>query len=77
MEGASNYVIWKIRTLVVLEEYDLEAYIKSVVVVPVNNDQKKKCKDEQEKVKRYILNGVRDHVVSHLQGVVVEFVWAA
>eukprot|EP00253_Pinus_taeda_P002906 PITA_02906 len=44
LDRASNYVIWKIRILVVLEEYDLEAYVKSVVVIPVNNDQKKKYK---------------------------------
>ena len=46
LEGASNYVIWKTRILAVLEEYDLEAYIKSVMVVPAGNDQKKKYKVE-------------------------------
>lgn len=68
LDGASNYVIWKTKILVVLEEYDLEAYVKSVVDVPVDNDQKKKYKAKQGKAKRLILNGVRDHVVSHLQG---------
>ena len=68
LEGASNQVIWKTRILVVLEEYDLEAYIKSVVVVLADNDQKKKYKAKQGKVKRFILDGVRDHVVSHLRG---------
>ena len=68
LEGASNYVIWKTRILVVLEEYDLEAYVKSVVVVPTENDQRKKYKVEQGKAKGLILDGVRDHVVSHLQG---------
>jgi len=46
LDGVSNYVIWKTKILVVLEEYYLEAYIKSVVVVPVDNDQKKKYKAE-------------------------------
>ena len=41
LDGASNYVIWKTRILVV-EECDLEAYVKRVVVVPANNDQRKK-----------------------------------
>ena len=31
LDGASNNVIWKTRILVVLEEYDLEDYVKSVV----------------------------------------------
>ena len=59
--------IWKTRILVVLKEYNLKDYVKSVVVVPTDNDQKK-YKAEQGKAKRLILNGVRDHVVSHLQG---------
>ena len=38
LECASNYVIWKTRILAVLEEYDLKAYVKSVMVVPADND---------------------------------------
>ena len=68
LEGASNYVIWKTRILAVLEVYDLEAYVKIVVVDLTDNDQRKKYKAEQGKAKRLILDGVRDHVVSHLQG---------
>jgi len=64
LEGVSNYVIWKTRILVVLEEYDLEAYVKSVVVA--DNDERKKYKAEQGKVKRLILDGVQYHVDSHL-----------
>jgi len=68
LDEASNYVIWKTKILAVLEEYDLEANANSVVAVLVDNYQKKKYKAEQGKAKRLILDGVRDHVVSHLQG---------
>ena len=68
LDETSNYVIWKTRILVVLEEYDLEAYVKSLVVVLVENDQKKKYKPEKGMEKMLILDGVRDHVASHLQG---------
>ena len=51
-----------------MEEYGLEAYVKSVVAVLVDNDQKKKYKVEQGKAKRLTLEGVRDHVVSPLAG---------
>lgn len=68
MEGASNHVIWNTRSIAILEEYDLEAYVNSLVVVPTDNDQKKKYKAKQGKAKRLILNGVQDHVVAHLQG---------
>ena len=67
LDAASNYVIWKTRILVVLQEYDLEEYVNSVVVVPAN-DQKNKYKAKQGKARRLIIDGVRDHVVSHLQG---------
>jgi len=46
LEGTSNYVIWMTKILAVLEEYDLEAHVKSVVAVPADNDQKKKYKVE-------------------------------
>lgn len=65
LEGAFNYVMWKTRILVFLE-YNLKAYVKSVVVVLIENDQRKKCKAKQGKAKRLILDGVRHHVVSHL-----------
>ena len=44
LEGASNYVVWKTRILDVLEEYDLEVHVKSVVAVPTDNVQKYKAK---------------------------------
>ena len=65
LEGASNYVIWKTKILAVLEEYDLEAYANSVVAVIADNDQKK-YKGKEGKATRLILDGVGDHVVSHL-----------
>ena len=68
LDGAYNYAIWKTKILVVLEEYDLEAYVKSDIVVPADNDQKKKYKADQGKAKRFNLDGLRDHVLSHLQG---------
>jgi len=51
-----------------LEEYDLKAYVTSVVVVLIDNDEKKKYKAKQGEAYRLILDGVRDRVVSHLQG---------
>ena len=51
-----------------MEEYDLGVYVNSVVVFLAHNDQKKKYNANQGKENRFILDGVRDHVVSHLQG---------
>lgn len=41
-EGASNYVIWKVRISCLLDEHDLKTYVDSVVVVPADSDPLKK-----------------------------------
>lgn len=66
LDRASNYVIWKARISYLLDEHDLKTYIDSVVDVPVDVDPLKKYKKEMAKSKRLILDGVRDHVVSHI-----------
>lgn len=48
-----------------LDEYDLKAYVDNVVAVPQGVDQLKEYRKEMAKVKRLILDGVRDHIVSH------------
>jgi len=59
-------VIWKAKISCLLDEYDLKAYIDSVVVVLEHANPLKAHKKEMEKEKRLILKGVRDHVVSHI-----------
>ena len=68
LEGASNYVIWKAGISCLLDEHDLKTYIDSVVVVPADADPLKKYRKEMAKAKRLILDGVRDHMVSHIDG---------
>ena len=61
-------MIWKARISCLLDEYDLKTYIDSVVAVPAYIDPLKTYKKEMAKAKRLILDGVRDHVVSHIDG---------
>ena len=68
MEGSSNYVIWKERIQFLLDEYDLKTFVVNVVVVPTGPDQLKKYKSDMAKAKRLILDGVKDHIVSHVAG---------
>ena len=68
LEGSSNYVIWKERIKFLLDEYDLVAFVDNVVDVPTNSDQNKKYKSNMAKAKRLILDGVKDHIVSHIAG---------
>lgn len=66
LEDASNFVIWKVRMLFLLDEYGLKAYVDNVVAVLQDADQLKEYKKEMGKAKRLILDGVRDHIVSHI-----------
>ena len=49
-----------------LNEYGLKAYVENVVAVPQHVNQLKEYKKELVKVKQMILDGVRDHLVSHV-----------
>lgn len=68
LDGASNYVIWKAKISYVLDKHDLKMSVNSVVVVPVDANSLKRYNAEMAKTKRIILDGVRDHVVSHIAG---------
>lgn len=66
LDGDSNFVIWKARISYLLDEHDLKMYVSIVVVVHVDANPLKKYKDDMVKTKRIVLDGVRDHVVSHI-----------
>ena len=68
LEGSSNYVIWKERIQFLLDEFDLKTFVANVVVVPKNPDQLMKYKTNMAKCKRLILDGINDHIVSHVAG---------
>lgn len=68
MDDSSNHVIWKAKISCLLDEYDLKAYISNVVAVSTDPGQLKAYKKEMAKAKRLILDGFRDHVVSHIAG---------
>ena len=58
LEGASNYVVLKARISFLLDEHDLKAFINNAVVVPADPDPLKAYKNDMEKAKRLILDGV-------------------
>jgi hypothetical protein len=70
LEGSSNYIAWKDRMEAVLEDNGLKDYIDIDVPKPDATDtanldawQKKVAK-----VRRILLEGVQDHIVSSLHG---------
>jgi hypothetical protein len=70
LEGSSNYIAWKDMMEVVLEDNGLKEFIDKDVPKPdvadtTNLDAWKK---KVEKVRRILLEGVRDQIVSNLHG---------
>jgi hypothetical protein len=70
LEGSSNYIVWKDRMEAVLEDNGLKGHIDNDVPKPDATDtanidawQKKVAK-----VRRILLEGVQDHIVSSLHG---------
>jgi len=49
-----------------LNEYGLKAYIDNVVAVPQDADQLKEYRKDMAWAKWFILDGVQEHIVSHI-----------
>ena len=80
IEGSSNYIAWKDRMEVVLEDNGLKEFIDSDVPKPISADvavldawQKKVAR-----ARRILLEGVKDYIVSSLHGKATPFaMWKA
>jgi hypothetical protein len=70
LEGSSNYIAWKDRMEAVLEDNGLKEYIDKDVPKPDATDTANldAWKKKVAKVRRILLEGVRDHIVSNIHG---------
>ena len=63
LEGAENFIAWKYRVIPILEEHDLEGYIKDEVKEPEGDEAKSKHKKDMIKYKRIIIDSIKDHSI--------------
>ena len=63
LEGAENFRAWKYRVMLILEEHDLEGYIKEEFQEPKGDEDKLKNKKDMIKAKRTILDSIKDHLI--------------
>ena len=70
LEGSLNYIAWKDRMEVVLEDNGLKEFIDQEIqkLASTNAQELAEWKKCVAKVRRIILEGVRDHIVSSLHG---------
>lgn len=66
LDGASNFGVWKARISLLLEENGIKEYFTIVVTVPTDPILLATYKKEDAKARRIILDGFKDHIVSHI-----------
>ena len=67
-DGNSNYITWKDYMKAVLEDNDIKDFIDQEVPKPIDAIQLAEWKKCVGRLRRILLEGVRDHIVSSLHG---------
>ena len=66
LEGDENFQAWKYRVLLILEEHDLEDYVREEVVDPKGDEDKAKHKKNLVKDKRIIPISIKYHLIPYV-----------
>jgi hypothetical protein len=65
LEGADNFRAWKYRVMLILEENNLEYFVKEVTE-PEEDVAKERYKKSLVKAKRIIADSIKDHLIPHV-----------
>jgi len=68
LEGSSNYIAWKDRMEVVLDDNGLKEFIEDEVPKPTDAAHIEAWQKKTTKCQRILLEGMKDHIVSSLHG---------
>jgi len=68
LEDSSNYIAWKDRMEVVLDDNGLKEFIEVDIPKPTDAAQVRDWQKKTAKCRRTPLEGVSDHIVSNLHG---------
>ena len=63
LEGYEKFIAWKYRIILILEENDLEGFIKEEVAEPEEAEAKSKYKKDMIKAKRIIFDSTKDNFI--------------
>jgi hypothetical protein len=66
MEGYGNFISWKHRLQMILDENDLLEHVTEGVPKPEEEEQKTKHKKNEKKAKRIVSDSVKDHLIPHI-----------
>jgi len=66
LDEAFNFVVWKARILSILDRYRIKDFTLKIIAIPIDPAENEKYEEAMAKAKCIILDGVKDHVVSHI-----------
>jgi hypothetical protein len=66
LEGSGNFISWKYRLQMILDENDLLEHVTLDVPKPEEEEKKTKNKKNEKKAKRILLDSVKDHLIPHI-----------
>jgi hypothetical protein len=66
LDGATNFRSWKTRILFILDENEIQNYVREVVSEPESDEEKARHKKNEAKAKRILIDSVKDHLIPHI-----------
>ena len=66
LDGATNFKSWNTRILFILDENDIQNYVKENVSKPKNDEEKTRHKKNEAKDKMILIDSVKDHLIPHI-----------
>ena len=63
LEGAEKFRAWKYRIMLILQENDLDKFLKEEVQEPAEDEAKSKNKKDMIIAKRIIANSIKDNLI--------------
>ena len=63
LEGVEKFCAWKYRIWIILEENDLERFVKEEVPEPVDAAKKAKHQKDTIRAKRIIADSIKNHLI--------------
>ena len=66
LDGATNFISWKYRVLLILEENDLLKLVNEKVPEPEAEEDKSHWRKSDARATRILVNPVRDHLVPQI-----------
>ncbi len=66
LEGEKNIRAWKYRIMLILQENDLDNFVKAEVLGLEGEEDKAKFKKDMIQEKKIIANSIKDHLIPHV-----------